>query len=156
EAGREQVYTLESADRPYRLLVEQMPQGAATLTADGAVLYCNRHFAALLGRPLRALLGAPAHDFVSPASRPLFEALLGGARAGGTQGEVTLRRADGTEVPAYLGVKALEEGAAGLCLMVTDLTEQKRHEALVAAEALTRSVLEQAVDVIVVCDGSGK
>ena len=70
EAEREQVYTLESADRPYRLLVEQMPQGAATLTADGAILYCNRHFAALLGRPLRALLGAPAHAFVSPPSRP--------------------------------------------------------------------------------------
>ena len=31
-AGREQVYTLESADRPYRLLVEQMPRAAATLT----------------------------------------------------------------------------------------------------------------------------
>src|SRR5439155_19796926 len=45
EAGREQVLTLESTDRPYRLLVEHMTQGAATLSGDGVILYCNRHFA---------------------------------------------------------------------------------------------------------------
>ena len=53
EGEREQVYTLESADKPYRLLVEQMPHAAATLTADGAIIYCNRRFADLLKRPLR-------------------------------------------------------------------------------------------------------
>ena len=45
------VYTLESADRPYRLLVEQMQQGAVTLSADGGIAYCNRRFADLLRRP---------------------------------------------------------------------------------------------------------
>ncbi len=35
---------LETADKPYRLLVEQVPHGAATLTADGAILSCNRGF----------------------------------------------------------------------------------------------------------------
>ncbi len=156
QAAGEQVFTLESADRPYRLLVEQMTQGAATLTVEGAILYCNRHFADLLGRPLASLLGRSIHAFVSPRSQPLFQALLQKAQAAGTQGEVTLQRRDGTEVPVYLGVNALREGAVGLCLMVTDLTEQKRHETLVAAEALTRSVLEQALDVIVVCDQSGQ
>jgi PAS domain S-box-containing protein len=134
EAGREQVFTLESADRPYRLLVEQMPQGAATLTVDGAILFCNQHFADLVGRPLGGLVGTSIRACISPASRPLFEALLRGARAAGTQGEVMLRRGDGSEVPVYLGVKALREGAVGLCLMVTDLTEHKRHEALLAAD----------------------
>src|SRR3954454_16379026 len=81
-AGREQVYTLESPDRAYRLLVEQMTQGAVTLTADGVILYCNRHFADLLGRPLEDLLGQPVHGFVSPAGRALLEALLREGRAG--------------------------------------------------------------------------
>src|SRR5215475_4512306 len=35
------VYTLEAVDRPYRLFVEQMQQGAATLHADGTIVYCN-------------------------------------------------------------------------------------------------------------------
>ena len=49
ENGREQVYTLETADKPYRLLVAQVPHAAVTLTADGAIIYCNRRFADLLG-----------------------------------------------------------------------------------------------------------
>ncbi len=41
EAG-EQVYTLHTADQPYRTLVEQMREGAAILAVSGDVLYCNR------------------------------------------------------------------------------------------------------------------
>ena len=89
EAEREQVYTLETADKPYRLLVEQMPHGAATLTADGAIIYCNRRFAELLGRPLHSLLGKPIRDFVAPDSRPLLEALLRDGLTAEVQGEVT-------------------------------------------------------------------
>src|SRR3954466_1248460 len=69
-AEREQVYTLESADRPYRLLVEQMPHGAVTLTPAGVVLYANRHFTELLGQPLEVLRQRPLHPFIRPADRP--------------------------------------------------------------------------------------
>ena len=34
EGEREQIYTLETADKPYRMLVEQLPRAAATLTSD--------------------------------------------------------------------------------------------------------------------------
>jgi PAS domain S-box-containing protein len=152
----EQVFTLESTDRPYRLLVECMTQGAAALRTDGVLLYCNRHFAELLGRPLEALRRQPVQDCISPDDRPLFEALLREGQTRECQGEITLVRTDGTTVPAYLGVNALRAGAAGLCLMVTDLSEQKRHEAISASEALTRSILEQTVDATVVCDSAGK
>jgi PAS domain S-box-containing protein len=138
EAEREQVYTLESADKPYRLLVEQMPQGAATLTAEGAVIYCNRRFADLLQRPLSALLGKPIQEFVAADSRPFFESLLRDVKAGEVQGEVTLTRADGAPAPAYLGVSALQEGALGLCLMVTDLSEQRHYQELSRAQEALR------------------
>jgi PAS domain-containing protein len=42
------------------------------------------------------------------------------------------------------------------CLVISDLTDKKRHEALVSAEALGRAILEQAVDAIVVCDTRGR
>ncbi|MFL5240805.1 MAG: ATP-binding protein [Gemmataceae bacterium] len=156
QSEQEQVYTLDSADRPYRLLVEQMPQGAATLTVDGNILYCNRHFASLLAKNFPSMLGTRIQAHTAPESLPLLEALLRDAQSQATSGEVMLRRSDGAVVPVYLGVNALHEGVTGLCLMVTDLTEQKRQEALIAAEALARSILEQAVDAIVVCDQSGK
>ncbi|HEV3262610.1 MAG TPA: PAS domain S-box protein [Gemmataceae bacterium] len=119
------VYTLEGADQPYRLLVEQMPQGAATLTVKGAILYCNRRFADLLGLPVHSVLGKFIGEFVPPDSWTHFESLLRDGQAGDVQREVALQRADGMPVPVYLGVNALFEGARGLCLVVTDLTEQE-------------------------------
>src|SRR5689334_20803246 len=52
----EEVLTLGTADRPYRLLVEGMGQGAATLGADGTVLYANRRLAELLAVPLKKVV----------------------------------------------------------------------------------------------------
>jgi PAS domain S-box-containing protein len=140
ETEREQVYTLEAVEKPYRLLVEQMPRAAATLTADGAIIYCNRRFADLLQRPLRALLGKPLAGFVTAADRPLITALLRDSQTAEVTGEVALQRGDGTPVPAYLGISTVREGALGLCLMVTDLTEQRHYQELQRTqEALRQS-----------------
>src|ERR1700674_5005273 len=72
----DQIFTLSGADRSYRILVEEMHQGAVTLDGDGIALYCNRRLAEILRIPQETLLGASLHAFVTPASRPLFEALL--------------------------------------------------------------------------------
>ncbi len=127
ETQGEKIYTLASADRPYRIMVEEMGQGAVTLAAEGTILYCNRRFAAILERPVEEVLGAFVHTFVAPASRAAFEALLRqGVMDGVGRGEVTLTTARGTLVPAYVAATALsEKEGAALCLIVTDLTEQK-------------------------------
>ena len=65
----ENLYTLTSADRPYRVLVEEMGEGAATLSEHGIVLYANKRFADLLGRDRADLLGRDLTDLV-PAQDP--------------------------------------------------------------------------------------
>ena len=40
----EQVVSLKGGEPAYRMLVEAMSEGAATLSRNGAVLYCNRRF----------------------------------------------------------------------------------------------------------------
>jgi len=55
--GGDRVYTLQTADRPYRILVENMQQGAATLSADHLVLFCNARLALLTGRSRERLIG---------------------------------------------------------------------------------------------------
>ena len=47
----EQVVSLKGGEPNYRMLVEAMSEGAATLSRDGAVLYCNRRFAEMMRRP---------------------------------------------------------------------------------------------------------
>jgi len=138
EEQGERVYTLHSADRPYRLMIEEMGQGAVTLLPDGTILYCNRCFSALVQADLVHVLGGSVYGFLAPASVETFESLLRQGEADGSgKGEVALRRADGVLVPAYAAVTALprEEGPA-LCLVVTDLTNQK---AAAAAEAANQA-----------------
>ncbi|MBA2764851.1 MAG: response regulator [Thermoleophilaceae bacterium] len=53
----EQVFTLSSADRPYRMFVETMRDGAATVSASGLILFANRRLAEMLGRPLSQIIG---------------------------------------------------------------------------------------------------
>ena len=158
ERAGEKVYTLKSADRPYRMMIEGMGQGAVTLTADGTILYCNTCFAGMMKRPLESVIGGSLSSFLEPGSQDLFEALL---RQEGTsaQGEVALRAANGILVPAYIAVTALvlEDGMEPVtCLVVTDLTEQKRGAQIVADEKLARSILEHAAQAMVVCDTEGR
>jgi PAS domain S-box-containing protein len=127
EKRGEKVFTLKSADRPYRIMIEEMGQGAVTLLPDGTILYCNRCFASLVGMPLESVFGASIHAFIAPASRELFASLLEQAATQESgRAEVQLRAANGSLVPAYAAVTALplDEGSA-LCLVVTDLKAQK-------------------------------
>ena len=39
------VFTLSTADRPYRMFVENMRDGAATVSASGLILYANNRLA---------------------------------------------------------------------------------------------------------------
>ncbi|HEX6902259.1 MAG TPA: ATP-binding protein [Thermoanaerobaculia bacterium] len=140
ERRGDRVYTLKKPDRTYRLMIEEMAQGAVTLTIDGIILYCNGGFARMLKSPIHLLEGSPLHSRVSPGSRDLVDALL--RQDGPAQGEAELLACDGSRMPVYLSVNPLpleDEPEPVLCMVVTDLTEQKRSEELrrawAAAEA---------------------
>src|SRR6185369_14544230 len=75
--GGDQVFTLKGAEQPYRVLVETMNEGAATLAADGTILYCNSRLAAMLQVPPERIIGTQIVTFVAPADQPLFMARLG-------------------------------------------------------------------------------
>ncbi len=131
ERHGDKVYFLKSPDRTFRLMIEAMGQGAVTLSPASIVLYCNACFARMLKMPGELVVGASLRDFLAPASRDLFDAVL--RKEGGGHFEAELQAADGSKVPAYLALSSLsldEEGV--LCLVVTDLTEQKRSEKIVA------------------------
>jgi PAS domain S-box-containing protein len=135
EAESHRVLTLEAVDKPYRLVVEQMPQAAATLTTDGTIIYCNRRFAEHLRRPGQTLAGKHISEFLSVESRPVFESLLRRASENGIECDLCLQLEDGSRLTLYMGVTALEEGALGTCLLLTDLTEQRHYEELRLTQA---------------------
>jgi two-component system, sensor histidine kinase len=100
-ARGEQVYALRTAEQPYRALIEQMQEGAAILTTDGDVLYCNRSFAELVGLRLESAIGLPVSRFFAPPEREVLAALL---QAGEGRRRTRLLTIDGRSVEVYVSL----------------------------------------------------
>src|SRR4051812_18135328 len=116
QAG-ERIFRLRCADVLYRVMIEEMKEGAVALDPAGLIVYCNRHFAGMVNGRREAMLGTSIFPFVPAESRPFFDA-LGRPPAGGTsRAELSLRACDGTPVPvqATLSRIPLEEQEA-FCL----------------------------------------
>jgi PAS domain S-box-containing protein len=142
----EQVVSLKGGEPAYRMLVEAMSEGAATLSRNGAVLYCNRRFAELMCSPPRKLIGIAVQSLVADTERDRFETLLAEAQKAVAKGEFNLCRTDGSLVPVHLSLNRFRgyKGQA-LGMVITDLSEQKRKQAaeIKQAEAMHRLLLER-------------
>jgi PAS domain S-box-containing protein len=127
--GKPQIVTLQGGDSAFRLLVEAMSEGAATLSIDGVVLYCNRRFAELLGRPVTKVIGVPLQSLVEKSYRDGIPAFLKGARRTAAKGEFVLRSSAGLLIPVHLSLSPLRgyRGQA-LGMVITDLTEQREKQ----------------------------
>lgn len=125
----DQVFTLQGADHPYRVLVEQMEEGAATVSTDGTILYANRCLAAMLGTALERLVGASIYACIRATDQPAVRALLEHGRTGAQRAEATLCAADGTSVQVTLAANRVRtEDIEIVCLILTDLTNRKQAE----------------------------
>ncbi len=135
----EQVYTLRGAERAYRVMVEQMAEGAATVTAEGLILYANEQFARMVGSPLERVIGAQIQEFIAPGDQPEFPRLLADGLLSRAKREVQLK-GPGATIPTHLSISRLDlDYGQCACLIATDLTEQKRWVLLQESEARARS-----------------
>ena len=60
----EQVYSVSSAETPYRTFIEEMSEGAVTLTKEGTILYCNQRFAEIVQSPYKTVIGSSLKRFI--------------------------------------------------------------------------------------------
>jgi two-component system sensor kinase len=157
----EQVYTLKGAEQPYRLMVENMTEGAVTLDSGGSILYCNQNFANMIERPLEKVIGSSIFQYIASPDLPNFHALLSLGKENVGKAELYFRNSRGSLIPALLSIRNLRElnlfgsEPGALCLVITDLTEQKRNEELMASERLAKLIFEQTTEAFIVCNYEG-
>ena len=161
----QQVYTLENADRPYRVLIEQMQEGAVTLGPKGIILYANQRFATMIGEKREALIGRPVSLFLVEGDKAAFGQLMMQDQIRGRDGELTLCARDGSEVPVNISLAGLaaDQGAPPvICCVVTDLTHVRRrsHELAatntrLAAEIEDRRLAEDSLQLALDSAGMG-
>ncbi len=143
-AEGEQLFTLSGADHPYRVMVETMNEGAVTLAADGTILYCNQRFVDIVQGAPEKVLGSAIYQHISSKDLPLFKALLEQGLKGNSKVELALQAGGENYAPVLLSVSPLQpkDMPGCVCVVVTDLTEQKRNEEM----RIEAEVLQQAHD----------
>jgi PAS domain S-box-containing protein len=125
----DRVYTLKGADEAYRLMIQNMAEGALTIAPDGLILFSNEKLASILEIPQERVIGCSFHDFIVPEDAGIFSALLSHEPGAGAKREVRLKAPGGVKVPVSLSANRLElDGVDCFCVIVADLTDQKRNE----------------------------
>jgi PAS domain S-box-containing protein len=119
------IYSLTGAEHPYRVYVEQMQEGAVTVSADGLILYCNQRFADMVGAPLEGVISSLIGSYLSAESWEKISAVVAGAESVVKHESILIRRV-GSEIPVNFAASRLSLSDQNvICLVVTDLTLQK-------------------------------
>ena len=130
-----QLYTLKNVDQTYRIFIEQMNEGAVTLSENNTILYCNSQFASLAKLPLEKVKGQSFFSFVTKNCRELCIELIQNAWMTDKKGELFLQAGDGSTIPVLMSFKTLhlDEGLS-MSIIITDLTLQKETQHLLTVK----------------------
>jgi PAS domain S-box-containing protein len=124
----EVVYTLTTADYPYRLMIDEMNQGAVSVSPDSIILYCNRNFGAMLGLSGQTVTGTQFGEYVAPGMRDQFLEDLLQARTQAVRRDYWLIHESGRDVRVLISFAKLQPQTNSISIVVTDLTNQKELE----------------------------
>jgi formate hydrogenlyase transcriptional activator len=138
-------------------MVETMNEGAVTLASDGTILYCNQRFVDIVKGSLETVIGSSIYQYTSSRDHKIFEALVAHGLAGNRKVELNLQTGGEDVAPVLLSVSPLRivNMPGAVCMVVTDLTEQKRNEEILAEQKLTTQILYQVNELLVLCDYQG-
>ncbi|MBP8130310.1 MAG: diguanylate cyclase [Candidatus Hydrogenedentes bacterium] len=136
----------ERDERIARMLAESKFQSIFQLSVDGMTLLqrdsfhvvdANHAFLELTARTLDNLRGRPFPELLSPNDRERFGLGLSICRGRGTLGDMTLCRADGSEVYVDISVTFIDAASEHLIfMMLKDVTEKREVERQLAHAAV--------------------
>lgn len=136
------VLMLSGAYARYRQLVEDMHQGAVTVSRGGEIMFANHAFAELLGlRPID-LFRMPLQQYVAAADRPALDALLA-PRAGQPDAKASLLPSHGEECRVRISLVSANDDFT--TLLVTEVSPEEE-----TANATVEAIRTGSVDALVV------
>jgi PAS domain S-box-containing protein len=148
--GQEQIYSRSGADRTYRLVVDAMSEGAATISPQGVILDANPRLGLMTSRSAPGLVGTAVFDLIPGPHREEFTRLLDVSAGDNARGETQLAKPDGASVPVLLTVSGFDlDGMLLRHLVLTDLSAQRAAEAQTAVVHQALSVSEERLRALV-------
>ena len=123
----EQVYSLSSAETPYRTFVEEMHGGAVTFNKEGLILFCNNRFAKLVNQPVNTVIGSHFKDFIIPIDKLNLDNLLAQLTTN-KNGELIISLINSTYLKLSIRLLPAYLQGDNYILVATDITELKKKE----------------------------
>jgi len=127
---KSEIYTLQTGDYAYRVLIEEFGEGALNVTEDGIIVYTNAYFFQLLDLPYEKVIGSVIFDFIHPGSKENFKMLFSQAVEGKSKGEINLT-VNNKIIPVYISLTSLRPNLSSVGIIISDLTEKKNSEATI-------------------------
>ena len=125
-----EVYTLQSGDYAYRILIEEIGEGALNVTEDGLIVYTNNAFCRLAGLPYDKVIGTRVSDYLHPDATAKLKKLFDEALRGKSRGEIDLC-VDGVLIPVFISLTSLQPNLPTVGIIVSDLSEKKKNESTI-------------------------
>jgi PAS domain S-box-containing protein len=129
-----------SSTRSTTAILESIPEGVVVVGADGAILYANPGFSSMVRVPIQEIVGGRMSRFVAVKDVPRFCQLalhVGAPR----RASLTLTPRNGKALAVQFSISAYDSEAPGsICVVVTNIAEQRRRQALASDSAVKRVV----------------
>ena len=125
----EKVFSLTSAETPYRTIVEKMNEGAVSVNSDGIILYCNPVYAALISRPIEKIIGSSCFQYVEKNERHKFKRTFKKSLKGNANGDFTCISHDNKTIHVNLSFNSLStDKNTDVCIIASDITKKKKYQ----------------------------
>ncbi len=119
----DKIFSLTSAETPYRIILENMDEGAVVVTGKGLILYSNLRFSELLATPPEKVTGSNIKRFIADADKVQFRKLLQSGQKVRSRGIVSAITGNGERMHLQLSFVALTPDVSGdICIIASDLT----------------------------------
>jgi PAS domain S-box-containing protein len=124
------VFTLQSGDYAYRVLVEKFGEGAVNLAEDGLIVYSNPYFLELTKLPYDQVVGTMFTDFFGDDSKEKYAELFQQGLKGSSRGELNLTVRNEI-IPVYISFTSLQPKLATVGVIISDLSDKKKNEQVI-------------------------
>lgn len=125
--SKQEIFTLQSSDYAYRVLIEESAEGAINVTEDGMIVYSNPAFYEMLGLPYEKVVGSSIFEFIKKDNKELFSGLFKQSLTRKAKGEIIIT-ANEKEIPVYVSLTSLQPKLSTVGIIISDLSEEKKNE----------------------------
>ncbi|MFA6332021.1 MAG: PAS domain S-box protein [Methanoregula sp.] len=138
----EQVYTLEGADHPYRALIDNIREGALTLSRTGMILFSNVRFEEMVQLSSDKVLGTSIFDHVCPEFQTEIKEAVRGIVKKACRARIRIRQ-NSSSLPVLISMNALSSAEDTKISVV--ITDRKKDEERLRFQARMLDAVGDAV-----------